>query len=68
LIGPPMSSNKKIPFIPPHLVEWLEGLFSDQLPSDVSVSHREIDAKIGEQRVIRKLRAESEKQNKPTKE
>jgi hypothetical protein len=43
------------------IIEWLEAVFPDRCP-DPSFSDRQVWMAVGEQRVIRKLRAELEKQ------
>lgn len=56
-----MTPNR-VPPIPREILEYLERIFPDKAP-DLSDSDREVWAKAGEQRVIRKLRAEFSIQN-----
>lgn len=50
-------ADNKAPLLDEKLIAWLEGLFPDTLPES-PIPHDEIVVKIGQQYVIRKLRAE----------
>lgn len=54
-------ADNKAPLLDEKLVAWLEGLFPDTLPQD-PISKKEIHVKIGQQKVIRKLRSELKQQ------
>jgi hypothetical protein len=54
----------KTPLISSELLEWLEGLFPDTVP--VTDSLPELYRAQGEQKVLRKIRAEHRNQNDPT--
>lgn len=49
------------PVIPTAVVEWLEGLLPNRLPT-TTVTMEQIHVRIGEQNVIAKLRATMERQ------
>lgn len=55
----------KAPPIPAELLEWLEELFPDRLPEG-ETSTATLHLRIGEQRVVRRLRAEYKRQTEPT--
>lgn len=57
------ESPKRAPAVPVAVVEWLEALFPDRLPSEPG-ERDEFVAKVGEQRVIRRLRREFERQQR----
>lgn len=49
------------PHVPPAVVEWLEGLFPDKLPSR-RCPEAELGELVGEQNVVRKMRSVMERQ------
>jgi len=56
-------SDRLQPPIPRELLEWLEGIFPDRTPA-ITDTDREVWAKVGEQRVLTKLRHEYASQTK----
>jgi hypothetical protein len=51
-----LASTDRIPPVTAELLSWLESVFIDRLPANPATDLAEVNAKIGEQRVIRKLR------------
>lgn len=54
---------EKTPFIPPEVVEWLQRLFPLALPSETDTD-RSIWVAVGVQKVVRKVKAVSDEQQK----
>lgn len=51
-----MSQNDTTPPVSGELLRWLEGVFSDRLPATPQTDLAAVNVKIGEQRVLTRLR------------